>query len=284
MQKSTVLRPHFHFNPKDEKSSEFATFLGAELGNFVLDDCNAIIDIGGDGTVLHSFHTLSDVPNFALRTPGSKSALFNGHHNINNATDLTTAFNVASLYKLHPLRADIDMSDGSVVTVHAYQDIVAKSFNAQAVLSQKSINGETTERIMGGGWVISTPLGSTALNETVGGKVIDVGSGRIVVTTNGISDKAERDRLRAQDRVSMVVDESSKFVAELSTKAERRESTIDYDSWTIMPDGQLYVPRQPITIDTSIRSIQRLTVTMDHTQQRQLLINPQYRTPNPYFK
>ncbi|MBI1301428.1 MAG: hypothetical protein GC137_07195 [Alphaproteobacteria bacterium] len=275
----TFSRPYFHFNPRDEKALDFARSLMNQLGQFETGDADAIINIGGDGTIIRSFHRLPDLPNFALRPPGSNSTLFNGHHNIEDGVTLKKVFETAVLHRINPLKADIEMSDHTVITVYAYQDIVARSFNAEAVLSGELIEGAPPRRVMGGGWIIATPLGSTAINETHGGKVVSLGSNQIVVTMHGISNTNQRKQLGQADQISRVMSNRSDFTVELSAKAQRRESAIDYDNYTILPDGQLYVPGQPVTIDTSKRSIRRLTVSMDHAQGRQLLLNAQYRTP-----
>lgn len=272
-------RPHFHFNPKDEKASSFAQSLIKYLGQFEPDQADAIINVGGDGTVIRSFHMLPNLPNFAVRPPESNSALFTGHCNITTATDLKAAFEAATLHSFSPLKADIELSNGEVVSVYAYQDIVANSFNAQAVLSNEHIDDQKPQRIMGCGWIIATPLGSTAINETRGGKVLDLDSQEIVVTIDGVSNPVQRKELVSADHMSRVVSNKSVFEAELSAVAQRRESRIDYDSDSIMPDGQRYIPGQPITIDTSKKSIRRLRVSMDHGQKKQLLLNQQYRTP-----
>lgn len=272
-------KPYFHFNPNDEKASSFAKALIKDLGQFEPDQADAIINIGGDGTVIRSFHLLPNVPNFAVRPPGSSSDLSNGHWKIQTATDLKAAFAAATLHTFSPLKAEIGLSNGETITVYAYQDIVANSFNAQAVLSNEHIDDQQPQRIMGCGWIIATPLGSTAINETRGGKVLDLDAQEIVVTINGVSNPVQRRELEKADHMSRVVSNKSVFEVELSAAAQRRESRIDYDSDSIMPDGQRYVPGQPITIDTSVKSIQRLRVSMDHGQKKQLLLNQQYRTP-----
>lgn len=146
-ERHSLNKPFFNFHPKDEKSSSFAKKLMDEMGIFSIEECDAIINVGGDGTILHSFHHLPAKPNFAVRAPTSNSTLFNGHCNIQNAVDLKQAFEEATLYSINPLKAEIELSDGNVITAYAYQDVVARSFNAQAVLSNEKIETIRTKEL-----------------------------------------------------------------------------------------------------------------------------------------
>lgn len=282
MQGMTFSKPHFHYNPsrapENVKVTDFAESLIAELGQFSEAECDAIINIGGDGTILRSFHELPDKPNFAIRPPESNSTLFHGHHQIFNAGDLRQAFAEAHVYKVHPLRARIDLSDGSEKTVYAFADVVLRSFNAQAVLSRVSINSETPKSIMGCGWIIATSMGATALNETMGGKLIRLGDPNVVVTTNGVTNTLERRRIQEADKISRIEDIGSVVSVEVSSPSHKRLLSVDFDSQTLMPDGEL-VEGDVITIDLSKKHIERVTVDVDFSQSRRLLINNKFLTP-----
>lgn len=285
MQGATFSKPHFHYNPsrapENRKVIDFAESLVAEMGQFSEEDCDAVINIGGDGTILRAFHELPDKPNFAVRPPESNSALFHGHHKIFNAGDLKRAFEQAQVHDIHPLRVRIDLSDGSQKIVHAFADVVLRSFNAQAVLSRASIDDEEPRSIMGCGWIIATSMGATALNETMGGKLIGLGDPNIVVTTNGVTNTLERRRLQAAEQISRIVNMGSVVSVKVSSPSQKRLTSVDFDSQTIMPDGEL-VEGDVITVDLSKKHIERVTVDVDFSQRRRLLINPELLTPRPF--
>lgn len=279
----TFLRPHFHFNPKDEKAAEFAGLLIAELGNFEVEEADAIVNIGGDGTILRSLHVLDDKPNFALKPPTSNSALFHGHHNIKSADELKRVFEAATAHKIHPMIAEINFSDGTSKIIRAYADVTIRSFNAQATLSHEALDNQEPKRIMGGGWILATPLGCTALNETHGGKLVQLGEDAMVVTIHGVSDKRERDKHEANDYMSRVVRGSSRQVIEVSSSNNKRLTCVDFDSYTMFPDSGIFDQEADvIVIRIGERHIQSISVTTDYTQSRQLLINPEFQTPRPF--
>ena len=281
MAQKTFSKPYFHFNPNDQKSADFAALLSRDLGDFGIEDADVIINVGGDGTVIRSFHLLPQLPNFAVKSPSSNSKLFNGHAGIDNATDLKRAFESAQPHVIRPLKGEVGMSDGTTIDIHAYQDIVARSFTSEAVISDNYIDGIPLHRVMGTGCMVSTPMGASALNETNGGKVIGMESGQLVFTLSGVSDTHERERLSSNDKISVIFDNESRFYSELSTQADRRETAIVFDSYSLLPDGQPYTPGERAIIDTSLRSVQTLGVEMDFdpARERILMLNPQFRTP-----
>lgn len=274
-------KPHFHFNPHDPKASGFASHLMQSLGQYPQEDCDIIINIGGDGTILRALHMLPDIPSFAVKPPTSNSTLFAGHYKIETAEDLKKAFNMASHFELNPLRADMHFSDGSMESVHAYADIVARSFNAQAVLSNISVNKAVKQRVMGSGWIIATALGSTALNETQGGKVIPLESRGLVVTANGICDLGQGPLISQRNDKTHVFDNTADIRIDVSSTSNKRLTCVDYDSDTILPDGTP-LNSDRISIDTARRHIIGINVHMDMTSHRTILLNPEYRTPTPF--
>jgi NAD kinase len=279
---SEFSKPYFNFNPNDARASGFADQLMADMGNFEAEDCDLIINIGGDGTILWSLHELPNAPNFALKPPGSSSALHNGHHNIGNATDLRKAFSEAKAIKLPRLIGQVGLSDGSSLSIQSFQDIHIRSFNSQAVLPKVSINGELKEQDMNCGVIVALPMGSTGINETRGGHKILQEDHQIVLTLDGITNPNIRQQLRKEGRLSRILDSDSTIDISVSPTGEKRVSTIVFDNITMMPDGQLFDPSRPITIDTTMQHIQTLSITADMHDARTLLINPEYRTDNSH--
>lgn len=279
------IRPYFHFNPTDIKARDFASVLAGNFENYDSDECDVIVDVGGDGTIYHSFHNLPNKPNFSLKPPNSTSTLFNGHENIHNGENLRTALSGAFEQAVHPLRATIILSDGSRKDVYAYVDIHIRSDNAQATLIQETINGLLTmgKPVMGSGWIIATPLGSTALNETRGGDVIALASSNIVRTMNGVSNVYQRQELQKANLISKVVNDDAVIDVLVAPNHEKRATKVDFDSWSVLPDGGDQ-GSNAVSYDTSLRHIVKVTVQMDKTPERTrtLLLNKKYRTPNPF--
>lgn len=276
-------KPFFHFNPTDEKASVFAEILKKDLGEYAPEDADIIVNIGGDGTIIRALHLLPNIPSFAVRPPESNSTLFNGHHKIESGIDLKAAFDKARLNLVSPLKGEISFSDGSKMDINAYQDIVVRSFNAQAVLSQAGLVDEEPQRIMGCGWIFATAMGSTAINETMGGKQLSFSSQKFVATINGVSSIDERARLKKAGLMSRILRPQDTFDLSLSSKDNKRLCSIDFDSETILPDGTRAANDKYMGIDPTKKVITNLTVSIDitPTAQRQILMNKNFSTQRP---
>lgn len=279
-------RPHFCFRPGDVKASEFANSLMEDMGQYRPNECDIVVNVGGDGTILWSFHNNDvpeGVPDFALKPPGSSSALHNGHHNINNAQDLRRAFGGAVKIEVPSLHGEIGLSDGSKVDIRSYQDVVVQSFNSQAVLPQISVNDALVEQDMNCGIAIATPMGSTGINETFGGHILDMQQPSIALTLIGVTKRSIRRQLAEQGRLSRVLNDNAQIDISVSPTGTKRLTSIDFDSSTLLPDGQLLPPPdKDVTIQTRLRHIQNISVTVDRNHTRALLLNPEYRTSNAF--
>jgi len=266
-------RPHFYFKPTDTKAKDFAQILGKDTGIFPQTECDVIVTIPGDGTVYHAFHHAVNKPVFAVKPTTSNSLLFSGHENIEDGCQLLDALSDVSTQDIHPLITNIYLSDGEMETVKSYVDINIRSDNAQATLIHECINvvPTTPKPVMGSGWIVATPLGSTALNETRNGKVVSLNSGQLVRTMNGVSNVYERRDFAKKDMISVAVDDSSAFDIQVAYNAEKRVTKVDYDSWSYIP--------------TSGAHITSVNIRMNKTSgvSRTLLLNPKYRTPNPFY-
>lgn len=271
-------KPYFNYDPTDGRAANFANQLITDMGKFSPEDCDIIVNIGGDGTILWSLHNLPNVPNFALKPPGSSSRLYNGHHNINTAADLTKAFSEAQAVTLPKLIGEVKLSSGQTVQIQAFQDIHIRSFNSQAVLPKVSIDGELKEQDMNCGVITSLPLGSTGINETRGGEEVSPENQSVVLTLDGITNPNIREHLRNENRLSRVLDTNTQIDIEVSPTGKKRVSTIVFDDITMMPDGQIFDQSKPITIDTTLQHIQALSIRVDTEEPKTLLFNPEFRT------
>ncbi len=266
-------RPHFYYKPDDQKAEQFAKKLGEVTGVYDQENCDVIVTIPGDGSVYHAFHHAVNKPVFAVKPTTSNSVLFSGHENIENGLQLKEALTSAHTHTIHPLKTDIYMSDGTMTQVWSYVDINIRSDNAQATLIQEHINDipSTDKPVMGSGWIVATPLGSTALNETRDGEVLPIGTPSIVRTMNGVSNYYERQMLKEKNMISVIIGDNSLFHIRVAANHEKRATVIDHDSWTFSPkDG------------TNIVNV-RVTIDKAPERARILLLNTRYRTPNPFL-
>ena len=133
------------------------------------DGCDAVLAIGGDGTLLAALHAgeRERVPVLGVSW-GSLAAL-----GVVAETDLAGALArlAAGDYAVRELLA-LTASDEAGTSAEAFNDVVvARSAGGQVSLATE-VNGELYVRLAGDGLVVSTPLGSTAYSMAAGGPVL----------------------------------------------------------------------------------------------------------------
>ncbi|WP_028560633.1 NAD kinase [Paenibacillus pinihumi] len=148
--------------------------LAAEKG-FVLDPKSPeiVISIGGDGTLLHAFHTFMDqLYDVAFVGIHTGHLGFYADWRANELDELVEMMATAEPKRiLYPLaQIDLETSEGPASYL-ALNEFTLKGVDGTLV-AQININDEMFEMFRGDGIVISTPTGSTAYNKSVGGAVI----------------------------------------------------------------------------------------------------------------
>jgi len=136
-----------------------------------------VVSIGGDGTLLHAYHTflhrLEQVSFVGIHT---------GHLGFFadwRAEELDLLIDLMAKNPLgegnrtvtYPLLEVVLEHSGQPVTFYALNEITIKS-EVGTLVAQMNINGELFEMFRGDGICVSTPIGSTAYNKSLGGAVI----------------------------------------------------------------------------------------------------------------
>lgn len=140
-----------------------------DLGNVDLD---LIFAVGGDGTTLRAFRTIScKIPLFSINVGGNKGILSEvGIDAIDDATDAILAGRF-----FYDLRLRIQASINGNIFPPALNDILFTRLNLTRtpMLSIKLMDDEIKQRM--DGIIISTPTGSTGHSLSIGGPVLHEG-------------------------------------------------------------------------------------------------------------
>jgi NAD+ kinase len=138
-----------------------------------------VISIGGDGTMLHAFHTFIDhIPNIAF------VGVHTGHLGFYSdwksdelsqlidlmSNNLLSADNSARIVKYPLLELTIHKKSGTTSHI-ALNEFTIKGVYGTLV-AQIDINGQAFEMFRGDGICVSTPSGSTAYNKSLGGAMV----------------------------------------------------------------------------------------------------------------
>lgn len=268
------LKPFFSFSPFDPRAADFSAFLTAELGEFSLEDSNAIINIGGDGTYLYAFQNYPDKPNFAVKPPKGTNVLYHGHHGIENGSQLVRAFEEAAVLDMVPLKATMHLSDGAQKSIYAYGDVRLDCLTAEAILFEPSLGDGKTHRVMSGGLIVATALGSTARNKSCGGVIMGVRDSGIVMTSNGIP-VVDQEEFFSHNEVSRKETAQCKLNVSFASAA-KRPVVLYADSQSYMTDGS-HFHGLPHTI-TADRHIESVSIRKAPERTRHFLRNEEFAT------
>ncbi|AOZ93527.1 NAD kinase [Paenibacillus crassostreae] len=167
----------------DQLSAELAEQFHqlAAQRHFVIDAVSPeiVISIGGDGTMLHAFHTfVNHIPNIAF------VGVHTGHLGFYSdwksdelaqlielmSHDFISAENTARIVKYPLLELTIHKKSGTTTHV-ALNEFTLKGVYGTLV-AQIDINQASFEMFRGDGICVSTPSGSTAYNKSLGGAMV----------------------------------------------------------------------------------------------------------------
>ncbi|WP_339268020.1 NAD kinase [Paenibacillus sp. FSL W8-0187] len=153
----------------------------AEQRGFVLDaeSPEIVVSIGGDGTMLHAFHTFIDrIPDLAFVGVHTGHLGFYADWKADELTELIDHMsgegengNVKPRLVKYPLvQLEIHKKSGTSSYI-ALNEFTLKGVDG-TVVAQIDINDVTFEMFRGDGICVSTPSGSTAYNKSVGGAMV----------------------------------------------------------------------------------------------------------------
>lgn len=153
----------------------------AEQRGFVLDaeSPEIVVSIGGDGTMLHAFHTFIDrIPDLAFVGIHTGHLGFYADWKADELTELIDHMSGESgqggmkprLVKYPLVQLEIHKKSGTSSYI-ALNEFTLKGVDG-TVVAQIDINDVTFEMFRGDGICVSTPSGSTAYNKSVGGAMV----------------------------------------------------------------------------------------------------------------
>ena len=196
---------HIMVDPEKEPDASFAQQVIAAFGQTDLEQATHIISIGGDGMLLRALTHAAGKRVCGIIPPGSNSVGFWTNRGIRNVSDVARLMDTASAYDLKPLRARITFADGSSVVRTAYNDVSIRPIHQKlspalqdkfslsntdvsiqsvlldlTVTFRKSVIGPM--RVSGGGLIVSTPFGSTAMSSNYGGPALELHQQSVVLT------------------------------------------------------------------------------------------------------
>ncbi|MDW9912771.1 ATP-NAD kinase [Sinorhizobium meliloti] len=156
--------------------------LSGRYGQAAAEEADFIVTIGGDGTALKALHdapAMPAMPVFAMRTDSSEGFLCNSLR----TDDLTARLQAAFSVELPVLQAEIEQVEGRSQVLFGINEIVLNRQVFQQAKLKVAVNGEGDLMIINGdGLVLTTPLGSTGYNRSLGGPLLPLGSSLLALT------------------------------------------------------------------------------------------------------
>ena len=149
-----------------------------------LGQADALVTVGGDGTLLHALHELvaadRDVPVFGLHR-GTTGFLLNAW---SDDDDLERRIAAALAERVVPLSLTATGPDGAPQPPQlAFNEVALRRTSSQSARLRLLVDGvERLPQLVGDGLIVATPAGSTAYNRSAGGPVLPLTSGVLAVT------------------------------------------------------------------------------------------------------
>ncbi len=176
---------HFSVNPRKPQAEAKRELLRASLARFGIRECmgydaDAIVALGGDGTILRAIHEYPGVPVLGLNlgTLGYLSSV--EEKDFDKAMEALAEGN----FRVSQ-RAMLSVNKVGVVgpLITALNDVViTRKMSGHAALLDLQVNGKLFTRYMCDGIIVATPTGSTAYSLSAGGPVLMPESGVVAVT------------------------------------------------------------------------------------------------------
>lgn len=145
-----------------------------------VDQAEAIVVLGGDGTMLGAIHAHMDsgLPIYGMNR-GHVGFLMNDY----DPNGLVDKLKNAVQTNVHPLSAVITNIDGFDIRAKAINDVAITRQGGQAAKLEISVDNKVRiEELIGDGLVVSTPVGSTAYNRSAGGPILPLEAPLLALT------------------------------------------------------------------------------------------------------
>ncbi|WP_434781450.1 NAD kinase [Aurantiacibacter hainanensis] len=168
---------------QDDRAGKAARELGERYDFVPTDQADAIIALGGDGTMLDALHDMLDrnriKPIFGLNL-GTVGFLMNRYH---GASGLAQRLIDAKPVPILPLRMNVTTQTGERHTYCAINEVSLLRETRQTAKLEISVNGRVRiPELAGDGILLSTPVGSTAYNLSANGPILPLDSNMLALT------------------------------------------------------------------------------------------------------
>lgn len=234
--------------------------------NYVPDDTDCLIVLGGDGTLLQAARDLvgKEIPLIGVNLGKLGYLAEIEKHAIENMLEhlIQDEFQVESRMMLDGKI----IRDGTLVTENiALNDIVVNRSGALRIIDFKLyVNGQFLNLYTADGFIISTPTGSTAYNLSAGGPIVSP-SAEVMILTPICAHTIMHSRsivLSAEDQIEIVI------CSDRNSKSEERIVAFDGDSMTHLKTDDRIVVRKS---NLSTKIIKLSTISFLETLRKKMI-------------
>ncbi len=170
-----------HFYAADTKGAQEAKRdLSKLYGDCTIEDCDVIVALGGDGSMLRALHEGIRLkkPVFGMNR-GSVGFLLNEYYTDNLMARLAKA----QVVTLNPLRMDVVLMNGQKQSSLAINEVSLLRETRQAAKLRIDVDGVTRlPELICDGIILATPAGSTAYNLSAYGPIIPLSANLLALT------------------------------------------------------------------------------------------------------
>lgn len=152
----------------------------ARYGQAVLEDCDCVIALGGDGMMLQALKSTfsNGTPVFGMNC-GTVGFLMNDYA----PEGLIERIDAAEKTVIHPLEMQATDKAGQTTTAHGINEVSLLRESHQAARIRIDVDGVTRlDELVCDGILLATPAGSTAYNFSAHGPIIPLGSEVLALT------------------------------------------------------------------------------------------------------
>jgi len=147
------------------------------------EEADAVIALGGDGTMLDALHEMLDtgriIPVFGLNL-GTVGFLMNRYHGANGLRERLAE---AKPMAVRPLCMEAVTQNGETQSFYAVNEVSLLRETRQTAKIEISVNGKVRiPELAGDGILLSTPVGSTAYNLSANGPILPLDSRMLALT------------------------------------------------------------------------------------------------------
>ncbi|MDR2417320.1 MAG: NAD kinase [Holosporales bacterium] len=173
------MRIHFSTNRNGKAGVAFEQLIKV-YGQVALEKAEAVVTIGGDGSVLHALHYAMplSIPVYGLNK-GNLGFLTNAY----NTDHLLERLAAAHRISVFPLTMEAITAENVVHKAYAFNEVYLFRATHQSAKISVAINGiNRLETLVGDGIIVATPLGSTAYNFSAHGPIVPLGANLLAMT------------------------------------------------------------------------------------------------------